>query len=143
MCASSFWQSQLQLPTPRFEFEYKFETRECRIVEPASGSIVLDGVDVTSIGLLDLRSKLSLVPQDPVIFSGSVRANLDPFNGSLDGEVWAALKQSGLQEAVMAMPVRSLPPTCLCTSGFSTRCQLLRDRCSTSTSMLRQQKDVG
>ena len=75
-------------------------------MEPAAGSIVLDGIDVTRIGLRDLRSKLSLVPQDPVIFSGSVRANLDPFGGSLDGEVWASLKQSGLQEVVMAMPVR-------------------------------------
>lgn len=93
------------------------------MVEPAAGSIVLDGIDVTRIGLRDLRSKLSLVPQDPVIFSGSVRANLDPFAGSLDGEVWAALKQSGLQEAVMAMPVRHAPspPQQLCWQLFRTR----------------------
>lgn len=83
-------------------------------MEPSSGSIVLDGIDVTRIGLRDLRTKLSLVPQDPVIFSGTVRSNLDPFGGSLDGDVWDALRQSGLQEAVMAMPVRSFfSCTCL------------------------------
>eukprot|EP00892_Ulva_mutabilis_P002364 jgi/Ulvmu1/12128/UM084_0055.1 len=74
-----------------------------RIVEPASGAIIIDGIDVLGIGLLDLRSKLSLVPQDPVIFTGSVRSNLDPFGGATDTAIWEALKQAGLEAAVMAM----------------------------------------
>lgn len=91
-------------------------------MEPVAGSIVLDGVDVTRIGLRDLRSKLSLVPQDPVIFSGSVRSNLDPFGASLDEDVLAALEQSGLKEAVMAMPVC---PHMLAYSSFNEPVDLL------------------
>ena len=79
-----------------------------RIVEPSSGSIVIDGIDVLGIGLFDLRSKLSLVPQDPVIFNGTVRTNLDPFGSTTDTAIWQALKQAGLEATVMAMDVRSL-----------------------------------
>lgn len=59
--------------------------------------MIIDGIDTSSIGLYDLRSKLSLVPQDPVIFSGSIRSNLDPF-GQVQGDeqIWGALRQAGL-----------------------------------------------
>jgi ABC-type multidrug transport system fused ATPase/permease subunit len=50
-----------------------------RIVEPSHGRVIIDGIDVSTIGLKDLRSRLALVPQDPVIFSGTIRSNLDPF----------------------------------------------------------------
>ncbi|CAG9462430.1 unnamed protein product [Pedinophyceae sp. YPF-701] len=53
-----------------------------RIVEPCGGSVTLDGVDIQAIGLNDLRSKMALVPQDPVIFSGTFRSNLDPFDAA-------------------------------------------------------------
>ncbi|ORY40118.1 P-loop containing nucleoside triphosphate hydrolase protein, partial [Rhizoclosmatium globosum] len=56
-----------------------------RIMEPANGTIVLDGVDITKIGLHDLRSKLTIIPQDPFVFQGTVRENLDPFGTATDG----------------------------------------------------------
>lgn len=66
----------------------------------------MDGIDISTIGLRDLRSRLSLVPQDPVVFSGSVRANLDPFNERSDAEIESSLAQSGLTEWVQSLPVQ-------------------------------------
>lgn len=77
-----------------------------RIVEAESGSVLIDGVDTTSIGLQDLRSHLSLVPQDPIIFSGSFRGNLDPFDTvKNDSDIWGALKQAGLDTFVRNLDV--------------------------------------
>jgi len=47
-----------------------------RLIEPAEGQIIIDGVDVSKLGLHDLRTKLTIIPQDPVLFSGSLRINL-------------------------------------------------------------------
>ncbi|KAG9109285.1 hypothetical protein FRC07_008343, partial [Ceratobasidium sp. 392] len=58
-----------------------------RFVDPASGGITLDGIDIVSIGLDDLRSRLTLIPQDAVLFSGNIRDNLDPFNEFTDAEL--------------------------------------------------------
>ncbi|KAI9273715.1 P-loop containing nucleoside triphosphate hydrolase protein [Sporodiniella umbellata] len=69
-----------------------------RFMEPTSGSIIIDGVDIHKIGLNVLRSRLTIIPQDPVLFSGTLRSNLDPFNQHDDAELWASLKRAHLIE---------------------------------------------
>ena len=70
-----------------------------RLAEP-SGSIIVDGVEVLQLGLDDLRSKLSIIPQDPLLFTGTLRRNLDPFEGHTDDQVWKVLQEVHLSEAV-------------------------------------------
>lgn len=67
-----------------------------RITELSGGSITIDGHDIAKVGLADLRSKLGIIPQDPVLFKGTIRYNLDPFNRHSDLELWTALRQADL-----------------------------------------------
>ncbi|KAF9490797.1 ABC protein [Pleurotus eryngii] len=66
-----------------------------RIVE-CTGSITIDGVDISHIGLKDLRANISIIPQEPLLFSGTVRSNLDPFSLYDDAILWDALRRSSL-----------------------------------------------
>ncbi|CAL8093847.1 unnamed protein product [Calicophoron daubneyi] len=75
-----------------------------RLIEAAGGRILIDGVDIGKIGLHDLRSKITIIPQDPVIFSGTLRFNLDPANERSDGELWAALEGAHMKEFIEAQP---------------------------------------
>ncbi|KAG8870466.1 hypothetical protein FRB97_009732 [Tulasnella sp. 331] len=70
-----------------------------RIVELSGGSIWLDGVDISTLGLFELRSKISIIPQDPLLFSGTIRSNLDPFSRFDDAKLYDALRRSHLVTA--------------------------------------------
>jgi len=69
-----------------------------RIIEAAAGGISIDGVNIAHLGLTRLRSALTIIPQDPVLFSGTLRFNLDPFNNHTDSEIWRALSLAHLGE---------------------------------------------
>jgi len=62
--------------------------------------LTLDGVDVLRIGLKDLRTQLGIIPQNPVLFSGTIRSNMDPFSDYSDDQVWQALEQCGMKTTV-------------------------------------------
>ena len=74
-----------------------------RTIELCGGSIQIDGIDILQLGLYDLRSRLAIIPQDPVLFSGSVRSNLDPFQKYTDEEIWTALGRAAMKEKVIEM----------------------------------------
>ena len=57
------------------------------------GQVEIDNIDVATIGLDDLRSRISIIPQDPVLFTGTIRNNLDPFNHYSDHQIWNALEE--------------------------------------------------
>ncbi|KAJ3333987.1 Multidrug resistance-associated protein 1, partial [Blyttiomyces sp. JEL0837] len=74
-----------------------------RMVTIEGGSIIIDGIDISTIPLKSLRSRLAIIPQDPVLFSGTVRENLDPTNIYNDSEIWAVLERCSMKEAVSSM----------------------------------------
>ncbi|XP_050638323.1 multidrug resistance-associated protein 1-like [Macaca thibetana thibetana] len=75
-----------------------------RIVERAGGKIIIDGIDISTIGLHDLRGKLNIIPQHPVLFSGTLQMNLDPLNKYSDSKLWEVLELCHLKEFVQSLP---------------------------------------
>ncbi|KAK6940974.1 ABC transporter type 1, transmembrane domain [Dillenia turbinata] len=75
-----------------------------RLVEPSGGKIIIDGVDIGKLGLHDLRSRFGIIPQEPVLFEGTVRSNIDPIGLYSDEEIWKSLERCQLKDAVAAKP---------------------------------------
>ncbi|CAD0199749.1 unnamed protein product [Chrysodeixis includens] len=74
-----------------------------RIVEAVGGRILIDGLDIASIGLHQLRARITIIPQDPVLFSGTLRMNLDPFETYGDDQIWRALELAHLKPFVLGL----------------------------------------
>lgn len=74
-----------------------------RLIEPATGNIDIDNLDTSSIGLLDLRRRLAIIPQDAALFEGTVRDNLDPGHVHDDTELWSVLEHARLRDHVSSM----------------------------------------
>eukprot|EP01133_Synstelium_polycarpum_P002620 gene2620-3012_t len=71
-----------------------------RLIEASEGAILIDGENIAKFGLKDLRRNLAIIPQDPVLFSGTMRDNLDPFNESNDDDLWRLLEDIQLSQVV-------------------------------------------
>lgn len=81
-----------------------------RIIEAAGGEILIDDINISKLGLHDLRSRLTIIPQDPVLFSGTLRMNLDPFDNHSDEQVWKALEHAHLKSFVKStLYIRTVP----------------------------------
>lgn len=74
-----------------------------RILESNNGTILIDDVNIQQLGLHDLRKKLTIIPQDPVLFSGSLRHNLDPFDTYTDEQLWCCLEKANLSDFVAGL----------------------------------------
>ncbi|CAL0300544.1 unnamed protein product [Lupinus luteus] len=73
-----------------------------RLVEPTGGKIIIDGIDISVLGLHDLRSRFGIIPQEPVLFEGTVRSNIDPTGQYTEDEIWRSLERCQLKDVVAA-----------------------------------------
>ncbi|GMJ01076.1 ATP-binding cassette C14, multidrug resistance-associated protein 10 [Hibiscus trionum] len=77
-----------------------------RVVEPTGGKIIIDGIDICTLGLHDLRSRFGIIPQEPVLFEGTVRSNIDPVGQFSDEEIWKSLERCLLKDVVASKPYK-------------------------------------
>uniref|UniRef100_A0A0D9W2Q2 ABC transporter C family member 13 n=1 Tax=Leersia perrieri TaxID=77586 RepID=A0A0D9W2Q2_9ORYZ len=87
----------LKVPT---EYTFNFERHN----QPVQGKIIIDGIDICTLGLHDLRSRFGIIPQEPVLFEGTIRNNIDPIGQYTDAEIWQALEACQLKDAVSSKP---------------------------------------
>eukprot|EP00388_Colpodella_angusta_P047838 GDKK01074132.1.p1 GENE.GDKK01074132.1~~GDKK01074132.1.p1 ORF type:complete len:722 (-),score=75.64 GDKK01074132.1:181-2289(-) len=90
-----------------------------RMLELESGSIQIDGRDIADTSLTDLRSRITIIPQDPVLFAGTLRSNLDPFDKYTDNDLWSALAQSNIKDRIEAEKNGLLSPVTEKGTNFS------------------------
>ena len=64
-----------------------------RLVDPIGGVIRIDGIDIGEVGLHDVRQRITVIPEDPILFSGTLRQNLDPYFAYTDAQIWKCLEQ--------------------------------------------------
>ncbi|CAF0866320.1 unnamed protein product, partial [Brachionus calyciflorus] len=81
-----------------------------RIVESAEGTIFIDGIDISKLDLKDLRSNIAIIPQEPILFVGTIRENIDLFHKSTDEEIWYALDSVHLGDSIRRMPQKLNSP---------------------------------
>uniref|UniRef100_A0A8C6J1F9 Uncharacterized protein n=1 Tax=Melopsittacus undulatus TaxID=13146 RepID=A0A8C6J1F9_MELUD len=79
-----------------------------RVLEGSEGKIIIDGIDISTIGLHDLRENLNIIPQDPILFSGTLQSNLDPLGKHSDFELWEVLELCHLKDFVQSLPKKLL-----------------------------------
>lgn len=71
-----------------------------RLVEVVHGRIIIDGVDISKLSLHTLRSRITIIPQDPALFSGTLKFNIDPFKSHSDDYIWHVLDLVQMKELV-------------------------------------------
>lgn len=76
----------------------------CRLIEPAEGKILIDSVDISQLGLHELRNRITIIPQNPALFSGTLKQNLDPQAVHSDDVIWTALESSHIKDHVATLP---------------------------------------
>lgn len=74
-----------------------------RLVELDRGSIKIDGINIGYVGLHELRGRIAIIPQDPILFGGTVRSNLDPFNQYQDAEIWHSVRRVQLDSSINSL----------------------------------------